>query len=168
MWRDRDARGHPSQVGPSRRSLLAVPAVAALAVAGCSGPEPSPSSPPTTDAAPRLVGPDGFAAEVDGGERFVLNVHTPDEGSIEGTDASIPFDELEARAQDLPTDRATPLAVYCRTGRMSEVAVGTLARMGFDDVVELRGGMVAWTDSGRMLTAAAAGSSGLGSAGGAG
>lgn len=157
MWRDGGTAGRPRQVGPSRRSLLAV---GALALAGCSSTGPDPSSAPTTGSASRLVSPDTFAAEMDGGNRFVLNVHTPDEGAIRGTDASIPFDELEARVDELPADRGTPLAVYCRTGGMSEVAVVTLAQMGFTDVVELRGGMVAWADSGRTLTGRADASGG--------
>ncbi|MFP5335742.1 MAG: rhodanese-like domain-containing protein, partial [Actinomycetes bacterium] len=85
-----------------------------------------------------------FAAAVDADDRFLLNVHTPDEGSIPGTDAAIPFDRLEDRAAELPADPGTPLAVYCKTGRMSAEAVTTLATMGYRDLVELDGGMVAW------------------------
>ncbi len=98
-----------------------------------------------------LLEPSGFADAVTSGERVVINVHTPDEGSIAGPDAAIPFDELRARANELPEDTTTPLALYCRSGSMSAEASVTLAKMGFTDIVELRGGMNAWTASGRDL-----------------
>lgn len=139
MWRERgrpERTAHTPQASRSRRSLLLTAlAVAALAAAGCSAPgtgSGTGSSSPPTDAAPRLISPDDSGAEVDLGKRLVLNVHAPDEGSIEGTDASVPFDQLDAR------------------------------------VAELRGGMVAWTDSGRTLLAPASGSGGQPSRGSAG
>lgn len=130
----------------------------ALLLTACSAalaPEPPP---PTTAAAaparitsPRLVDPSGFAALAARDEVFVLNVHVPDEGSIPGTDAAVPFDELVARARELPPDKNRPVAVYCRTARMSATAVATLARLGYTDVSELRGGMVAWVADSRPL-----------------
>jgi len=82
--------------------------------------------------------------------RVTVNVHVPDEGSISGTDLWIPFDEVAARESELP-DPSTPLAVYCRSGRMSAIAVETLARLGFTDVVELKGGMISWEEAGKPL-----------------
>ncbi|MDQ3105201.1 MAG: rhodanese-like domain-containing protein [Actinomycetota bacterium] len=81
----------------------------------------------------RLVGPDTFAEAMQDPERLVINVHTPDEGSIPGTDLAIPFDQLMARADQLPADRGTGLAVYCMSGNMSETAVATLTDMGYLD-----------------------------------
>jgi rhodanese-related sulfurtransferase len=104
----------------------------------------------------RAVGPEAFAAALAEPERVSLNVHVPDEGSIAGTDLSIPFDELEARRGELP-DPSTPLALYCRSGNMSAPAVRTLAGLGFTDVVELEGGMLAWEEAGRPLLPAASG-----------
>ena len=89
-------------------------------------------------------------------DRISLNVHVPDEGSIAGTDLSIPFDELEARQGELP-DPSTPLALYCRSGNMSATAARTLTALGFTDVVELEGGMLAWQEAGRPLLPATSG-----------
>lgn len=162
MWTDLTGPGPLVQAQPvtTRRRLLALLAVAALAVSACSEPGGAPAN-SSSGTAPRLVRPSDFAAEVSRGERFVLNVHIPDEGSIEGTDASIPFDQLDERAAELPQDRSTPLAVYCRTGRMSTIAVETLTQMGFRDVVELDGGMEAWSASGRTLLPSATSSPGI-------
>lgn len=146
------------------RQLALVPVAFALALSGCAG-DPDGSGSDTVpdgttvgvNAAARLVDAAAFEQEVQDGERFVLNVHTPDEGSIAGTSAAIPFDRLEERAAELPASRDTPLAVYCRTGTMSRTAVQDLADMGYDDIVELRGGMEAWAESGRTLLPAGAG-----------
>lgn len=114
---------------------------------------PGPTAPTTANPASpvRLVDPVRFADVVDRDDVVVINVHTPDEGSIAGTDVSIPFDRIRDREAELPADRDTPLAVYCRTGTMSAAAVTTLAQMGFRDITELAGGMQAWQASGRPL-----------------
>jgi len=94
--------------------------------------------------------PASFAAAIAAG-RTVINVHTPDEGSIAGTDLTIPFDQLEARAGELPQDRGTALAIYCMTGNMSAIAGRTLTALGYTNVLELRGGMTAWQSAGLPL-----------------
>lgn len=92
-----------------------------------------------------------FASAVSSQDYFVVDVHAPDEGSIPGTNARIPFDQLDRRAAELPRERSTPIAVYCMTGRMSEIAVRTLSVLGFTEIVELGGGMKAWKAEGRDL-----------------
>jgi phage shock protein E len=79
-----------------------------------------------------------------------INVHTPDEGTIPGTDLAIPFDEITS-SNELPEDLDTPLAVYCRSGNMSEDAVDDLEALGYTDIVELDGGFDAWEAAGREL-----------------
>lgn len=124
---------------------LLVLVVSAIALAGCGGSDTSAGA-----ASPRLVPPAEFESALAEPDRVSLNVHVPDEGSIEGTDLTIPFDEIEARKGELP-GTSTPLAVYCRSGNMSADAVRVLDELGYGDVVELEGGMVAWQASGRPL-----------------
>lgn len=130
--------------------------VAVLLMAGCASDTPQVVTPTDSATAARQLGPEAFAAEVASGDRFVINVHTADEGGIEGTDASIPFNQLEERAAELPQDRTAAIAVYCMSGGMSEIAVDTIVGMGYVDVVELGGGMIAWEADGRPLIAPAA------------
>jgi rhodanese-related sulfurtransferase len=100
--------------------------------------------------ASRLSNPAEFAEAMTEPGRLAVNVHVPDEGSIAGTDLSIPFDQIAVRRAELP-DPGTPLAIYCRSGNMSATAAETLAGLGFGDIVELEGGMLAWEETGRQL-----------------
>ena len=64
---------------------------------------------------------------------------------------AVPFDDIESSADQLPTDKGATLAIYCRSGNMSADAAVDLAAMGYTDVVDLEGGMVAWEAAGLEL-----------------
>ncbi|MFN0027087.1 MAG: rhodanese-like domain-containing protein [Acidimicrobiales bacterium] len=81
---------------------------------------------------------------------LVINVHTPHQGSITGTDAAVPYTDILSNSS-LPADRGAPIALYCRSGSMSTIAARTLADAGYTDVVELEGGMNAWQQAGNEL-----------------
>ena len=131
----------------SRLTRAAITLAALLALTGCgSGSDDRPPRATTSE----VVSPARFAAVAAESETVTLNVHVPDEGSIPGTDLTIPYDDVTARRRDLP-DRDTTIAIYCRTGRMSTIARRTLKRMGYRRLVELRGGMIAWRAAGRRL-----------------
>lgn len=102
-------------------------------------------------AASRLVSPEEFEAVIADGSVPLVNVHIPYEGEIEGTDLFVPFDDIESSADQLPTDKGATLAIYCRSGNMSADAAVDLAAMGYTDVVDLEGGMVAWEAAGLEL-----------------
>lgn len=142
------------QTRPRRRAPRVLGAVATacavLALSAC-GPD-TPATPADAPTAARLVDPAEFAAAVAEPGRLTINVHVPFEGDIAGTDLSIPFDQIADRADRLPADRSTALAIYCRSGPMSTTAAETLRDLGYTDVVELRGGMRAWQADGRPLT----------------
>lgn len=97
----------------------------------------------------RLVGPEEFETALTDQSATVLNVHVPYDSEIEGTDLFMPFNALDPAK--LPADRAAKLVVYCRTGKMSAIASATLVALGYTNVIELEGGMQAWTSSGRPL-----------------
>ncbi len=80
-----------------------------------------------------------------------VNVKTPYIGEIDGTDLYIPYDQLAARASELPQTKSAKVLVYCRSGAESLEAVKTLLGMGYTNVWNLDGGMNAWTASGRTL-----------------
>jgi rhodanese-related sulfurtransferase len=80
-----------------------------------------------------------------------VNTHIPYEGEIAGTDAFIPYDDLEQYADQLPADKEAKIVLYCRSGRMSEIAATALAQQGYSNIYELDGGMIAWEEAGLPL-----------------
>ncbi len=80
----------------------------------------------------------------------IVNVHIPYEGEIQGTDAKVPYNDVNALMAALP-DKNAPIILYCRSGRMSEIASNALRDRGYTQVWDLSGGMIAWQASGRTL-----------------
>lgn len=135
--------------------LLAGVTVVAALVAGCgSGSGDKGSAPAVKTATAGTVeqlSPAAYKAAIAGPGAFVVNVHTPYEREIEGTDAFIPYDKIAEHASELPADKAAPLYIYCRSGRMSALAVPALQRLGYVNIIDLKGGMQAWADAGLPL-----------------
>ncbi len=80
----------------------------------------------------------------------VVNVHIPYEGEIEGTDYNVAYNDLEALKTTLP-DKDAPIILYCRSGNMSEQAAQDLAELGYTQIYDVPGGMIAWESSGYAL-----------------
>lgn len=99
-----------------------------------------------------VLSPDEFERIIQDENVFLLNVHTPYQSQIEGTDEIIEDREnIEKYMDKLPKDISVPMAVYCRSGRMSESVTEDLRKMGYQKIYDLEGGMNAWENSGRKL-----------------
>lgn len=102
-------------------------------------------------AASALLAPAEFADYLDQNpDAPVVNVHVPYEGHIEDTDAFVDFETI-ATWTDLPDDLDAPLVLYCMSGNMSAQATADLAGLGYTNIVDLEGGMQAWSAAGFEL-----------------
>ena len=65
-----------------------------------------------------------------------------DEGHIPGA-ILIPHTEIDARAEEVLTDKDQLILVYCRSGRRSKIAAEALVEMGYTNIKEF-GGILDW------------------------
>ena len=100
----------------------------------------------------KLISPSEFAERVREKNAFVVDVHTPEQTHIPGTDAVIPFDRIQANKDKLPNDKSVPIFVYCRSGSMSATAAEEIAALGFTNVYDLAGGTNAYKESNVMVS----------------
>lgn len=81
----------------------------------------------------------------------LVNVHIPFEGDLPETDLSIPYNEIDQHLDQLPQDKNAKVVLYCRSDRMSTIAAEQLVELGYTNVWNLKGGMVAWEQAGLPL-----------------
>ncbi len=79
---------------------------------------------------------------------YFVNVHVPYEGEVRDTDAFIVYDKIAENLDQLPKDKNAEIILYCRSGRMSEIAGRELIRLGYTRVRHLAGGMIDWKKNG--------------------
>lgn len=97
------------------------------------------------------LAPDELAKMLQAKDFPLINVHIPYEGELAGTDEFVAFDEITKQLDKLPADRSAKVVLYCRSGNMSTDAAQELVRLGYTNVWELGGGMVAWAKAGRTV-----------------
>ena len=90
------------------------------------------------------INPDEVKAKLN--EFCFVDVRNPDEwsgnlGHIKDS-IKIPLSELGGRFSEIPKDRS--LVMVCRSGARSGRATEFLQEQGFNNVMNLRGGMMAW------------------------
>jgi rhodanese-related sulfurtransferase len=87
--------------------------------------------------------------EIDGTDRFVIDVRTPGEhrrGHLADS-VNIAIDELRARHTEIPRDAdgvPMPVVVYCQVGQRGHTASRLLTQLGYD-VVNLDGGWLTYS-----------------------
>lgn len=115
-------------------------------------PMSNPTTSPVAEGVYQTLTMDEFASilESQSDQYTVVNVHIPYEGEIEGTDEQIPYNDVSALMTALP-DKDAPIILYCRSGRMSEIASQALIEQGYTQVWDVPGVMIAWEQSGRTI-----------------
>ncbi len=146
------------------RTLLTVLLTALLLAASCSGGDTATSdagtqssdSPSDSGAAGiRLVSAtEGAALQADPPDDLViLDVRTPEEfteGHLEGA-VMIDFYEADFADQLGELDPDVPYLLYCRSGNRSGQTTAIMRDLGFTDIADVDGGIVAWSGAGLQV-----------------
>ena len=129
------------------RLSVAFLAVSVL-LSACGARPPASGTPGAED---HLLSPAELEQMLPNRDFFFVNTHIPYEGEIEQTDAFIPYDQIEENLAMFPADRDARIVLYCRSGRMSAIAADVLENLGYTNVWDLGGGMIAWEEAGLPL-----------------
>ncbi len=91
-------------------------------------------------------------SEFDAGKEFyLLDVRTLPEytaGHLSFTDDLIPYDQLPKHLDKIPQDKSTTMYIFCRTSRRSGISTTYLRSIGYPNVYNVSGGIVAWQNAG--------------------
>lgn len=79
---------------------------------------------------------------------FLVDVHTPEQKHIKGTDLFIPYNDIENYKDKLPKDKNTAIYLYCEGGPMGNAAARSLYELGYRNLTNLEGGTKAWSKAG--------------------
>ena len=82
----------------------------------------------------------------------VVDIRQPQEvasGVVPGAEV-MPMHTIPLRIQDIKQDK--PVVLVCRSGARSAQACMFLAQNGYDNVYNLRGGIMGWAGSGQQIT----------------
>lgn len=86
-------------------------------------------------------------------DHTLLDVRTPNETAKGKIQDALEIDFRQAGFLDLvnqlPKDK--PVFVYCRSGNRSGQAMAKMVKLGFTEVYNLKGGILAWEDAGRPV-----------------
>ncbi|MGR8935379.1 MAG: rhodanese-like domain-containing protein [Gammaproteobacteria bacterium] len=79
---------------------------------------------------------------------FLVDVHTPEQRHITGTDLFMPYNDVEKYQSKLPQDKNTAIYLYCEGGPMGNAAARSLHALGYRNLFNLEGGAKAWKAAG--------------------
>lgn len=97
------------------------------------------------------LSPQELAAALKNKDFLMIDVHYPYAGTIPGTDARIPFDDVPALVKFIGPDLDRKVVLTCLSSHMSVAAGQALVKLGYRHISQLQGGMMNWTDSGYSL-----------------
>ena len=98
---------------------------------------------------------DALAAELADKPPFLVDVRSKAEwdkdGYIEGA-VHIPFSDFLTSLDKIPSDKSTPIVIYCASGHRGSMAMMALNFMGYTNVRNLNGGLNAWKGASLPVT----------------
>jgi rhodanese-related sulfurtransferase len=125
----------------------------AILLAGCQSKPVTGETVTATGGSYQNVSANGLYTMLKNKDFVFVNVHIPFEGDIADTDLSIAYDQITdpANLAQLPADKNAKIVLYCRSGRMSQIAAEELVKLGYTGIWNLDGGMVGWEQAGYAL-----------------
>lgn len=99
----------------------------------------------------QMISPSELSAIMQRQDIFLADVHIPEQAHIKGTDVFIPYNEIQKHLSKLPSDKNTPIYLYCEGGPMGNAAARSLHDLGYTRLFNLAGGSKAWKEAGLAL-----------------
>jgi len=124
--------------------------IVAVLLAGCQSKPVTGETVTVTGGSYQIISPADLNTMLKNKDFVFVNVHIPFAGDIKDTDLSIPYDQISTSENlaQLPTNKNAKIVLYCRSGRMSEIAAKELVSLGYTNIWNLDGGMVEWEQAG--------------------
>lgn len=85
---------------------------------------------------------------------YLLDVRTVREyeaGRLSFANDLIPYDSLSFYEEKLPANKDTAIYCFCRSGRRSGIATEYLKSIGYTNVHNVKGGIIAWQNAGYKI-----------------
>ena len=142
-----------------KHQMIVVLILSAFLFAACGQAGPAAGTAPAVSVGKTLEAPGGSYTLVSVTELkemltqkdFIFaNVHIPYDGEIDKTDLFIPYNEIDKIMAKFPAKDAK-IVLYCRSGGMSKQAALVLVNLGYTNVYDVDGGMIAWEAAGFPL-----------------
>ncbi|MBW6475152.1 MAG: rhodanese-like domain-containing protein [Anaerolineaceae bacterium] len=140
--------------------LKALFVLAMLGLSACQASNSSTDISSTTDIGKEIKVNGGSYKDISVSELLVMmenkdftlvNVHIPFEGDLPETDLSIAYDTIGQNLDKLGGNKTGKIVLYCRSDRMSTIAAEELVKLGYSNIWNLDGGMVAWEQAGQSI-----------------
>ncbi len=127
--------------------------LAAIILVGCQSKSVTGETVTVAGGSYKNISPDELKTMLKNKDFVFINVHIPFAGDIANTDLSIPYDQISApeNLSQLPIDKNAKIVLYCRSGRMSDIAAEELISLGYTNIWNLTGGMVEWEQAGYKI-----------------
>lgn len=96
-----------------------------------------------------VINVDQFEHEIKSQDVQLIDVRTPEEfaeGYIGDAQNMDVLDSINFKTQIDGLDKSKPVYLYCRSGNRSQKAAKILHDKGFEEIIDLEGGYLAWID----------------------
>ena len=139
-----------------KKTLVGLFLVSTMGLASCGNAQTKEETNQKTEQAQVInkdIDVEKFASLVDEGNGLLLDVRTDGEfaaGHLKGA-TQIDYNGADFEGKIAELDKTTPVYVYCRSGARSGQAAKIMKEMGFSEVYNLEGGIMAWERAGKPV-----------------